>query len=79
MFILLQVYQDEPSKALACSSDFDTLRKIYWEEVFHRAASIKEFYARVYSVQLSHKSALYEAQSCYQLLVAPEVQQCARY
>lgn len=75
MFILLQVYQDEPSKALACSSDFDALRKIYWEEVFYMAASIKEFYARIYCMQLTNKDALYKAQACYQLLFAPEVQQ----
>ena len=73
MFILLQVYQDEPSKALACSLDFDALRKIYWEEVFYTAAYLKEFYARIYCMQLTHKDALYKAQAHYQLLLAPEV------
>lgn len=74
MFILLQVYQDEPSKALACSSDFDALRKVYWKKVFYEAASIKEFYARIYCMQLTHKEALYKAQARFQLLSAPEVQ-----
>lgn len=75
MFILLQVYQDEPSEALACSSDFDALRKVYWEKVFYEAASIKEFYARIYCMQLTRKDALYKAQARFQLLFAPEVQQ----
>lgn len=74
MFILLRLYQDEPPKALACSSDFDALRKVYWEKVFYESASIKEFYARIYCMQLTHKEALYKAQACFQLLFAPEVQ-----
>lgn len=74
MFILLRVYQDDPLEALACSSDFDALRKIYWEKVFYEAAAIKEFYARIYCMQLTHKEALYKAQARFQLLFAPEVQ-----
>ena len=73
MFILLQVCHDEPPKALACSSDFDALRKAYWEKVFSEAASIKEFYSRIYCIQLTHKEALYKAQARFQLLFAPEV------
>lgn len=75
MFILLRIYQDDPLEALACSSDFDKLRKLYWEEVFQTAASIKEFYARIYCIELTHKDALYKAQAQYQLLFVPEVLQ----
>lgn len=74
MFILLQVCHDEPPKALACSSDFDALRKVYWEKVFYTAEHLKEFYAHIYCMQLTHKEALYKAQARFQLLFAPEVQ-----
>lgn len=39
MYAIIIQYRDDDSEAVACSRDFDTIRKCYWEWVYYFARS----------------------------------------